>query len=224
MLVLAIGAAACQAVAFDGTTAMFLPAGGLLFLLGMESLEPLSQEIDQPDRMASLPHERGALMARHTIVPMIALVPFAAIGVATVAVAHNSSGAAAVAAILALPTVWLGAGGAVVSIVKDAPDLTSAAVEQTMLPPEMSGLTTILRTLTPLLVSMLGSAGVLIVRAASRDGASVIGAAVRAAIGQLMLIGLVGLWVRRRDMWSQKFKAMMAEGRQTTAQQRAQRA
>ncbi len=224
MVVLAVGAAACQIAAFNGTTAMFLLAGGLLFLLGMESLEPLSQEIDQPDRMSSLPHDRGALLVRHTIVPMIALIPFAAIGVATVAVFHKASGAAAIAAILALPTVWLGAGGAVVSIVKDAPDLSSASVEQTMLPPEMSGLTTILRTLMPLLVSMLGSVGILIVRAADTSGTSVIGAATRVGLGQLMIAGLIAVWVRRRDIWGAKFRALMAEGKQATSQQRAERA
>ncbi|MEO7397022.1 MAG: hypothetical protein ABIW84_00505 [Ilumatobacteraceae bacterium] len=223
MFVLAAGAAACQVAVFEGTTAMFLLAGGLLFLLGMESLEPLSQEIDQPDRMASLPHDRGALLVQHTIVPMVALIPFGAIGVATVAVLRNSSGAVATAAILALPTVWIGAGGAVVSIVKDAPDISSAAVEQTMLPPEMSGLTTILRTLLPLLVSMIGSVGILIVRAAHDNGASVMAAAIRVGIAQLMLAGLVALWVRRRDVWSLKFKNMMAEGKQATAQQRAER-
>ncbi len=224
MFTLAVGAAACQVAAFNGTTAMFLLGGGLLFLLGMESLEPLSQEIDQPDRMASLPHDRGALLVRHTIVPMIALIPFAAIGVATVAILEPASGSAVVAAILALPMVWLGAGGAVVSIVKDAPDISSAAVEQTMMPPEVSGLTTILRTLLPLLVSMIAAVGVLLVRAAQTSGASVTGAAIRVAIGQLMLAALVGLWVRRRDIWAQKFKALMAESKQATTQQRAERA
>ena len=223
MLVLAVGAAACQVAAFDGTTAMFVLAGGLLFLLGMESLEPLSQEIDQPDRMAALPHDRGAILLRHTLVPALFLIPFAAVGVATVAVLHESSGAIAVAAILALPTVWMGAAGSVVSIVKDAPDLTSKAAEQTMLPPEMSGLTTILRTLMPLLVSMIGSVGILVVRSAHDNGTSEIGAALRIGVAQLMLAGLVGLWVRRRDVWSVKFRNMMEEGRQTTAQQRAGR-
>ncbi|MEO6122533.1 MAG: hypothetical protein ABIR32_02410 [Ilumatobacteraceae bacterium] len=224
MLVLAVGAAACQVAAFDGTTAMFLLAGGLLFLLGMESLEPLSQEIDQPDRMAALPIDRGAILARHLIVPAIFLIPYAAIGVVTAVVLHESSGALAVAAIMALPTVWMGAAGAVVSIVKDAPDLTSKAAEQTMLPPEMSGLTTILRTLLPLLVSMVGSVGILAVRAAHEAGSSEIGAAIRIGIVQLMLAGLTALWVRRRDVWAVKFRTVMDEGKQTTAQQRAERA
>jgi len=223
MTILAIAAAASEVAAFNGTTAMFLVAGGLLFLLGMETLEPLSQEIDQPDRLASLPHVRGEVLVRHTIAPIVALIPFAAIGVATVAI-MRSPGDAIVAAVLALPMAWLGAAGAAVSIVKDAPDISSLAVEQTMMPPEMSGLTTVIRTTIPLLVAFIGSVSILIVRAAHKAGQSELGAAVRIAVAQLIIIGLLGLWIRRRDEWRKKFKNMMAEGRDATAQQRNARA
>ena len=224
MSIIAIAAAASQVAAFNGTSAMFLVTGGLLFLLGMEALEPLSQEIDQPDRMASLPHERGVLLLRHTLAPTVALVPFAAIGVATVAALERSAGAVAVAGVLALPTVLAGACGAVISIVKDAPDAANTAVEQTMMPPEMSGMTTIVRMLLPLVVSTLGGAAVLGVRSAHRTGSSEIGTALRLAIAQLLLCALVGWWVRRRDVWKVKFNAFIAEGKQASAQQRSARA
>ena len=224
MIVLGIGAAACEVAAFNGTTVMFLVAGGLLFLLGMEVLEPLSQEIDQPDRLASMPHERGDVLVRHVVVPIVALIPFAALGVGVAVLLDESSGALAVAAILALPAVWLGAAGAAVSIVKDAPDMTSLAVEQTMMPPEMSGLTTVIRTMIPLVVAFGGSIGIIIVRAAHTNGHPEIPAAVRVAVGQLIFAGMIGLWIRRRDIWHAKFKSMMAEGREATAQQRTSRA
>ncbi|MCU1392901.1 MAG: hypothetical protein JWM34_1329 [Ilumatobacteraceae bacterium] len=224
MTLLAVGAAACQVAAFKGTTALFLLSGGLLFLLGMEALEPLSQEIDQPDRMASLPHKRGDLLVQHLMVPSIALIPFAGVGVATVAVLDHRTGAVVVAAILALPTVWMGACGAAVSIVKDAPDLTSRSAEQTMLPPEMSGLTTILRTLLPLIVSVIGSTGVLVVRASYNHGQSTVQAAIRIGVAMLLLVAFTAQWVRKRDDWKSKFKGIMAEGKDVTAQQKAQRA
>jgi len=47
---------------------------------------------------------------------------------------------------------------------------------------------------------------------------------VRIAVAQLIIIGLLGLWIRRRDEWRKKFKNMMAEGRDATAQQRNARA
>lgn len=222
MSMMAIGAAVCQVAAFDGTTALFLVSGGLLFLLGMEALEPLSQEIDQPDRMSALPHERGALLLRHTAAPLLALLPFAALAVGTVAVLKGAGGAA-IAGVLALPTIWAGAAGAAVSIVKDAPDMTTSAVEQTMMPPEMSGMTTIVRMLLPLVVSIIGSVGVLAVRAAHRTGKPELATAIRMAVAQLMLCAFIGWWVRRRDAWKIKFNAFMAEGKQASAQQRAAR-
>ncbi|CAB4883556.1 unannotated protein [freshwater metagenome] len=227
MSVLAVAAAACQVASYNGTSAMFLISGALLFLLGMEAMEPLSQEIDQPDRMASLPHERGELLLRHTLAPLVALVPFAGIGVVTVALLERSkgaAGAAAVAGVLALPTVWAGAAGAVVSVVKDAPDLMNSAVEQTMMPPEMSGMTTIVRMLLPLVVSIIGSISVLAVRSAHTHGTSELATAIRMAVAQLLLCGLIGWWVRRRDAWKVKLNAFMSEGKQVTAQQRAARA
>jgi hypothetical protein len=118
----------------------------------------------------------------------------------------------------------MGAAGAAVSIVKDAPDLSSQRAEQTMLPPEMSGMTTIVRMLFPLIVSVIGSVGILIVRSAHRTGASEVGAAIRVAIGILLLVAFTAVWVNRRDEWRAKFRNMMAEGREVTAQQRAQRA
>ncbi|MCU1390344.1 MAG: hypothetical protein JWL72_3682, partial [Ilumatobacteraceae bacterium] len=117
-----------------------------------------------------------------------------------------------------------GAAGAAVSIVKDAPDLGSVSAEQTMLPPEMSGLTTILRTLLPLIVSVIGSVGVIVVRASFNHGQSTVAAAIRISVALLLLVAFTAQWVRRRDDWKSKFKSIMAEGKETTAQQRAQRA
>ena len=66
-----------QAMVVRGTTPALLGTALMLFVLGLEVMEPLSQEIDQPDRTDSLPIERGELLVRHLIAPAIALVPFA---------------------------------------------------------------------------------------------------------------------------------------------------
>ncbi len=112
-----------QAVVVRGTTPALIGTALMLFMLGLEVMEPLSQEIDQPDRTDSLPIERGELLVRHLIAPAIALVPFAVVAAAC-AVAVLGTNAIAPAAILALPTVIAGAAGGVVSIVRDAPDPT----------------------------------------------------------------------------------------------------
>jgi hypothetical protein len=230
MVALAAGAGACQVAAFHGTTPAIVGSMVLLFVLGLESLEPLSQEIDQPDRTDSFPLERGELLARHLRAPTVALLPFAVIGAAAAVVVdaiatdgRRVGTAAAVAAILAIPTVLAGAAGSAVSIVRDAPDPMSSTSQQSFMPPEMAGLTTVLRTLIPLVVSIVGMLSILVVRSAFEQGDSVVAASVRASIGVLLLVGATGLWVRHRDRMRQKFRSFMAEGRDYSQQQRSTR-
>lgn len=217
MLALSAGAGACLAVAYDGTTPAFLGAALILFVLGLEVLEPLSQEVDQPDRTDSLPVVRGHLLAAHLAASAVALLPFALVGAAVAALVDGSSGAWAVAAILALPMAVAGAAGGVVSIVRDVPDPFAAAEMQAIMPPEMGGLTTALRVLIPLVVSTAGTVGILVVREGVRDGSNPVVAAVRIAVADVLLVVLVGGWVRFRDDIHAKVRSFLAEGRAQTA-------
>jgi hypothetical protein len=184
-------------------------------------MEPLSQEIDQPDRTDSLPIERGELLVRHLVAPAIALVPFAAIAAAAAVVVLGTTRAIAPAAILALPTVLAGAAGGVVSIVRDAPDPSSSSTTQAFIPPEMAGISSAMRIGLPILVSALSAATVLLVRRAEQLGTSATGAALRGAIGALLLTILISYWVRRRDAWKRKFRKFMSDGQAYTKQQRS---
>ncbi|MGD9997233.1 MAG: hypothetical protein AB7L17_18150 [Ilumatobacteraceae bacterium] len=228
MVALAAGAGACQVAAFHGTTPAILGSMVLLFVLGLEAMEPLSQEIDQPDRTDSFPVERGDLLARHLRAPTIALVPFALIGATAAVIAdavvtdgERVGSAIAIAAILMLPTVLAGAAGAAVSIVRDAPDPMSSTNQQSFMPPEMAGFTTVLRTLVPLIVVVAGAASVLLVREAVEQGDAAVPAAIRAAVGVLLLAAATALWVRHRDRMRRRFRAFMDEGRTYTQQQRS---
>ena len=113
-----------------------------------------------------------------------------------------------------------GAAGGVVSIVRDAPDPTRSTA-QAFVPPEMAGISSAMRIGLPILVSALAAATVLLVRRAEQLGTSVTGAALRGAIGALLLAFLVGYWVRRRDHWKRKFRQFMSEGQSYTTQQRS---
>ena len=231
MAILAAAAGVSQAFVVRGTTPALLVTAGLLFILGLEAIEPLSQEVDQPDLADSLPVERGSLMARHLAAPAVALVPFALIGAAAATVAMVSGthgqfgvgGAAAVAAILCMPTTLAGAGGSVVSIVRDAPDPAAMVGNQAFLPPEMAGVTTMLRVLIPLAVSIIGTINVLLVRQAVLNDQSATGAALRGAIGTSLIVAACAWWVRKRDDLSRSIKQFMSEGREQTAQQRSAR-
>jgi hypothetical protein len=219
---LAAAVGALQAAVVRGTTPALVASAIVGFVLGLEVMEPLSQEVDQPDRAAAMPVERGELMVRHLAAPAVALVPFAAVAavVALATLGFNSEAVVPVV-VLALPTLWASALGGVVSIVRDAPDLTSSAGQQAFMPPEMVGFTTALRLLWPIVVSALGTSTVLLPRAALSLGGSVTGAAVRAALGCLLLAALVAYWVKVRDRVRQKIRRFMEEGQQHQARQRS---
>ncbi|MEX0847134.1 MAG: hypothetical protein WD023_05085 [Ilumatobacteraceae bacterium] len=231
MAALAIAAGACQvAVVHQMTPAVF---GTLIaiFILGLEVMEPLSQEIDQPDRNASFPLDRGHLHVRHLAAPAVLLVPFGLLAGATAVVldiittdGQRIGPSIAVAAVLALPTVFAGAAGGTVSIVRDAPDPLSTKSQEAFMPPEMAGLTNVLQTVLPLIVPLVGALSVLAVRQAIPDGATAaISAASRMALGLVLLVGAVTAWVRHRDRIRAKIRQFMAEGKAQTTQQRSTR-
>jgi hypothetical protein len=220
MTVFAAMAGVFQAMAIRGTTPAIIGTALMLFVLGLEAMEPLSQEVDQPDRTDSLPIERGELLVRHLVAPAIALIPFAAVAAAAAVLVLGTSRAIAPAAILALPTILAGAAGGVVSIVRDAPDPTKSTA-QAFVPPEMAGISSAMRIGLPILVSALAAATVLLVRRAEQVGTSPTGAALRGAIGATLLALLVSFWVRKRDQWRRKFRQFMSEGQSYTKQQRS---
>ena len=207
-----------------GTTPAMLGSALLGFVLGLEVMEPLSQEVDKPDHTDSYPVDRGELMARHLVAPLAALVPLALVaGIAAVLTLGGSTSAIAPAAILALPTLLGGVSGGIVSIVRDAPDPFSSSRQQAFIPPEMAGISTAVRLLWPLLISTVGTCTVLLPRAALRSGASLSGAALRGAIGSLLVAGTVCYWVKVRDRLRRKIREFMDEGRAQTSAQRQQR-
>jgi hypothetical protein len=220
MTAFAAMAGVLQAMVMRGTTPALIGTAFMLFVLGLEAMEPLSQEIDQPDRTDSLPIERGELLVRHLLAPAVALVPFAVVAAVSAVVVLGTSRAIAPAAILALPTVLAGAAGGVVSIVRDAPDPTKNT-QQTFVPPEMAGISSAMRVGLPILVSAVAASTILLVRYAERSGTSTTGAALRGAVAASLLVFLVSYWVSRRDQWRRKFRQFMSDGQAYTKQQRS---
>jgi hypothetical protein len=219
MAALAATAGIAQAVAAQGTTSALLLTAVSLFVLGLEVMEPLAQEVDQPDRTDGLPVLRGELMLRLVVAPLVALIPFALIAGAAATAVLGTADHLAATAVLVVPTLLAGAAGAIVSIVRDAPDPFGGST-QAFMPPEMAGVSTALRTLLPIVVSGLGAATVLLVRHAAEHGTSTTGAAVRGAVGAVLVVAGTLFWVRKRDEWRAAFRSFMADGRAYTTQQR----
>lgn len=215
MVVLSASWGIAVALVLRGTTPAIVAAGLAGFVLGMEAIEPLSQEIDRADRCDLLPVERGDLMLRHLAAPAAMLVPFALLGTLVAALASGDAAGLVVPLLaVSLPLVWAAAMGAVVSAVRDAPDPVATVRGPTSIAmPEVTGLGTALRAVLPPAVSTLGVAMVLFVRSAAASGGSAVGASLRAAAGALVLVFLVSQWVRLRDRAHRSTASFLAEGR-----------
>jgi hypothetical protein len=191
---------------------------GALFFAGLESLEPLSQEIDRPDITDSIPIERGWIYVHHLGASAVFLVFVGLIGATAAVVVDPDLGAMAFA--VAVPMVWAGALGPVVVTVLDAPTAPSPTTllgtprdaETSFVPPEFAGFSTAIKTLLPVVISAVGTAPVFVARFAD-DPASVGRSLV--AIG--LFTALVVVWVRRRDPWTAKVRKFMEEGQAARA-------
>jgi hypothetical protein len=199
MTLLAITAAAALVMAFRGTSPAIVVAGLLLFIVGLDAVEPLSQEVDQPDRTDSLPIERGLLMTKHLIVPAIAMTPFLLVGVLTAFTLEPQVSTVAYGFLLGIPAVLAGVAGASINAVKGAPDPVGGANEGLALPPEMSGMGNVIRSTFPPAISIVGCLPVIALQHSVENGNLIFANTLRASLAVLLVLGLVAGWVRQRD-------------------------
>lgn len=199
MKLLTITAAAALVMAFRGTSPAVVVAGLLLFILGLDAVEPLSQEVDQPDRTDSLPIERGLLMTKHLIVPAIAMTPFLLTGMLTAFVLEPQISTIAYGFLVGIPAVLAGVAGASINVVKGAPDPVGVANQGLALPAEMSGMGTVIRSAFPPTISIIGCLPVIALQHSVENGSLIFTNTLRASLGVLLVLGLVAGWVRQRD-------------------------
>jgi hypothetical protein len=187
---------------------------GGLFLAGLETLEPLSQEVDRPDLTDALPIERGWIYANELLPSAVLLVAVAPIGAAAGAIVEPTAWLGAVA--LALPCALAGACGGVVVTVLDAPSAPTATTllgnprdaDISFVPPEITGFSTAAKALLPLAIAAVGTAPVYVARITG-DAAAV----ARSVVAVAMFVAVVVVWVRRRDAWGTKIRDFFEEGR-----------
>ena len=207
MAALAVLAGVAVVVVLRGTTPAVLAVGMALYLLGLDAIEPLSQEIDHPDVADGVPRTRGWLLVRHLAAPIVILVPFALIGAAAVVVAEPEAAVAAFA--LAVPVTLAGAAGSVVSVVRDAADPLQPA--NAAVPPEFAGASSFIRLAVPILVSTIASLTALAMRESPEPAT-----AVRMAVLDVLVVAATATWVRKRDEWRAKLRAFTEAGRQAS--------
>ena len=199
MLLLTITGAAALVAAWRGTTPAIVVAGLMFFIVGLDAVEPLSQEVDQPDRTDALPHDRGLLMVKHLLVPALFMFPFLVAGVVVAYVAEPHSNTFMYAFLLGIPALLGGVAGAAINAVKGAPDPVGGANQGLALPPEVAGMTTMVRAVWPPAVAIIACAPVLATRHGFEAGIDMLGNTLRAIGGVVILLILVGGWVRQRD-------------------------
>jgi hypothetical protein len=220
MFLLGIIAGVALHGAYHGTTPLVALAGVALYLAALDAIEPMAQEVDQADRSDALPVERGPLLARHAAVPAVMMAVVGLPGLA-VAIALNRTGeAAGVAGVAFLPAVLAAAAGAAISVVMGAPEPVK---DGQLLPPEVAGMRIALRTVMPLVVSVVGTLPVVFARRAADAGFSPVLGAVQAAFLPLLLVALTFAWVRFREPAKVWFAKMMEESQQAAKAREAQR-
>jgi len=213
---LAMVGGACASLATSSSLLFLLGTLAALFLLGMEAIEPLSQEIDRPDITDGLPIERGQLFVHHLVAPAALLAVAALLGAAAASILEPTHAAAAFA--IALPATLAGAIGPVAGAVLDAPTLIAVAdtnimstprdTEQSFVPPEFAGFSNAFSTLLPIILTSLGLLPIVAMRFDPSAGT-----AVRATIGVVLVLGLLVRWVQRRDRWGVSIRSFFEAGR-----------
>ena len=189
---------------------------GASFLLGLEALEPLAQEVDRPDLTDGFPEPRGWLYAHHLLAPAALLATVAMIGAIAATLVERDHAAAAFA--LAVPIAWAGAIGGVVTTVRDAPDppalanttLTGAQrdVENPFSMPEFAGFSNVGTGALPIVLSAIAAGPVAAMRV--QPDAATVG---RSVVGVALCLVVMTFWVVRRDRWSASIREFFAAGR-----------
>jgi hypothetical protein len=201
----------------SGSPLLAIGVVGAVFLLGLECVEPLSQEIDRPDLTDGVPVERGWIYAQHLVAPGGLVAGAALVGATAVAVFEPDHAAGAFA--VAIPVAWAGAIGSVIATVRDSPQpsvvadtkLTGAArnTDSPLVPPEFAGAQNAFSSFMPILVSGIAALPVLAMRAEPTAGT-----AVRSAVGVALALLLLSIWIRKRDRWAIGIRRFIAEGKE----------
>jgi hypothetical protein len=190
---------------------------GVTFLLGLECIEPLSQEIDRPSLTDGVPVDRGWVYSHHLVAPgaLVAVASLIGAVAATAIEPRHVVGAFA----LAVPIALAGSIGAVVATVRDAPQPAIVAettimgqprnADSPLVPPEFAGMQNAYGSFMPVVMSGVAAIPVLAMRVEPSAGTAVRGSV---AVGLALLLLVV--WVRRRDRWSIGLRRFLEEGRE----------
>jgi hypothetical protein len=200
VVALAVVAGVLLRVAYDGPLPLAIISALIFVVIGLDLVEPLSQDADRPGLLRSFPRHRGRMANRQLIVPGLVAALLGALAslaseVWAVAVEDASSGGSrAVQAGLAVAVACvigcvIGTLGAAVNVAQGPPSLATM-----MTAPEFA----FIRTSIPAILGVLGTVGPLLsARESARnaDSLSVYPGILRAVMGASLLGYLVLVWL-----------------------------
>ncbi len=216
-LLAGVAGVACRA-AWNGTLPLVVVAGLCAFLIGLDAIEPLAQELDHETILELVPVGIGTIHASLLIVPTVTAVVVSFIGVGAAALGGLDAHGLAVAVAVAVTTALTGVAGAAVSTVRGAPDPNDMSM--LMLPPEAASSRVVYEAALPPVVACLGLVPFLLAQNAAQHGDDPTAVLQPGVFIGVIVFGLTVAWVRARPA----FKAQMAEAfNASEARKRAKR-
>jgi hypothetical protein len=210
LAVLGAGAGAACVGAWRGTAPLVVVAGACLYVAGLDAVEPLAQEIDHPDRRQSYASKSGEIEVRHLAPSAVVMVVVAAFGaLAGYLVSGVATLAGEIGLVMFIPAGLAGLAGATISVVQGAP--TTFSTTDSLLPPEAAGGRAIFRIVWPPTVAIIGVIPLLAGRHAKPGSQLAAVAGLEPVI--LILVVLVGVWVRYREDIHLWFRKTMEEAK-----------
>jgi hypothetical protein len=209
LAVLGAAAGASLVGAWRGTTPLLLVAALAFYVAALDAVEPLSQELDHPDRRDGYVIEEGVLLLREVGPSIVLMILVGLVGWATaVIVTLGSSTAVSVGGLMVVPAALCAVGAASISVIQGPPPVFSST--DSMLPPEMAGIRALLRTLVPPLVALVGVLPLLAGRspAAGQDATTATAAVLPFVV---VLAVLVAVWIRYRNRVAAWWRDAMQE-------------
>jgi hypothetical protein len=214
-------AAGCLNIAYHDTAPAAVLAGLALYLVGLDAVEPLAQEIDQADRADSIPRSAvsssSATCRRRRCCCSCMRSSAVRSRTPSTARARSPSSPSSRCRRCGRP----GAGGhqrGQAPLLNPGPSDTNQ-----MLPPEVAGMRIMFRTVWPVVVCILGTVPVLGARSAESRRLAPLAGAIQGSMAVAVVVGLTAAWLRFREPAKVWWRSMLRESQQEQARRSAAR-
>jgi hypothetical protein len=194
---MALAVAAALALTWAGASYFLVLAGLLTYAVGLEVLEPWSQEMDRPDLTATLPRGRGSLLLQHLPVAVVAASLIGVVALAAVAALRPPGAVVATAAVLLVPAAIAAVCAAAV---RGRPDFATRVTPQDQL--GGGAFMTLFHMAGPPTIAILGLVPVLVARDAAAAGHDPLVVAITGGLVVAFLAPLAPLAMRAMSVFT----------------------